>query len=298
MDETSTQNQMEIEKMNQISGETRDLSTFEGVKGCRLYYKAWMPEVKPKAVMAIVHGVGEHIERYKNFVDALPASGYSVIGYDQRGHGNSGGQRGHIHSWEEYRGDLRIFLGVVKNLAPGLPVFLYGHSMGSLVVLDYLLRSPEGLSGAILSGTALLPTQAAPPFLVLVAKTLSGVYPAFSMKVTLEGKSLSRDPEVAKAYMEDPLVHWQRSARWGTESLDVIEWINSHPTQVNLPILFVHGECDPLVSAEGARRFFEQVSYPDKTLRIYPECLHEPHNDLDYKQVISDIIGWMDAHIH
>ncbi len=283
--------------MNQISGYPGDFTYFKGCDDCQLYYKIWNSKVEPKAVMVIVHGVGEHIGRYTNFIDALPASGYTVTGYDQRGHGKSSGPRGHILSWEEYRSDLRNFLEVVKSVVPGLPMFLYGHSMGSLVALDYLLRSPEGLSGAIISGTALLPTQAAPLFLKMVARALSGIYPAFSLRMTLEGKSLSRNPNVAKAYMEDPLVHWQRTARWGTESLDVIEWINCHPKQINIPILFIHGECDPLVSVEGASRFFEQITYPDKTLHIYPGCLHEPHNDLDYEQVVSDIIKWMDAHI-
>jgi alpha-beta hydrolase superfamily lysophospholipase len=271
---------------------------FEGVRGFQLFYKAWLPDSSPKAVLAIVHGAGEHIDRYENLVDALVPAGFMLTGYDQRGHGRSEGQRGHINSWSEYREDIRIFLALAGKLAPGLPLFLFGHSMGSLEVLDYILHYSEGLAGAIISGTGLDPKgSAAPPHLVLLAKALTSVVPSTVVRMKLEGSSLSRNPQVAKAYMEDPLVHWCRSVRWGTESLKVIEWIKSRAGEINMPVLFLHGECDPLLTAAGAQRFFEQVRFPDKTIHVYPGCLHEPHNDLDYKQVISDIESWMDRHI-
>ena len=270
---------------------------FEGVNRFQLFYKAWLPDDPPKAVLAIVHGAGEHIDRYKNLVDALVPAGFMLTGYDQRGHGRSEGQRGHINSWNEYREDLRIFLALAGKLAPGLPLFLYGHSHGSLEVLDYILHYPEGLAGAIISGTALDPKEAAPPHLVLLAKALSGIVPSFSLKVKLEGSSVSRNPQVAKDYMEDSLVHWYRSVRWGTESLKIIEWIKSRAGEINLPVLFLHGECDALVTAAGAQRFFGQIQNPDKAIPISRGGQPEPHNDLDYKQVISDIESWMDSHI-
>lgn len=270
---------------------------FEGAKGLQLFWQAWLPDGPPKAVLAVTHGVGEHMGRYGNMVAALVPAGYVLAGYDQRGHGRSEGQRGHINSWDEYRQDLHTFLAIAGQLAPDLPVFLYGHSQGSLVMLDYIVRAPARLAGAISSGTALQPLDAAPPHLVLVAKVLSGIAPTFSLKVPLDGSSLSRDPQVAKAYMEDPLVFWKRSARWGTECLKAIEFIKSHAGEVNLPILFLHGENDPLVGAAGAQHFFEQIRITDKTIHIYPGRRHEPHNDVEYGQVMADMRGWMDAHL-
>ncbi len=270
---------------------------FDGVKGCRLYYQAWLPKGRPRAVVALVHGAGEHCGRYGNVADGLVPAGYAVIGYDLRGHGRSGGRRGHIDSWDDYRGDLGRFLGFVGRVLPGVPAFLYGHSTGSLIALDYILRHPEGLRGAIVSGTAIEPSGAAPAALVLLAKALSGLVPTYTMRIKLEGSDLSRDAQVAKAYMEDPLNHWYRSARWGTEHLKVIAWIKSRPADIRLPVLFLHGEADPLVKAEGARRFFDRIEYPDKTMRVYPGGLHEPHNDLDYKQVVSDVAQWIEAHL-
>lgn len=262
-----------------------------------LFSKTWLPDDSPRAIVVIVHGVGEHIDRYKNLVDALVPAGYMVTGYNQRGHGHSQGKRGHINSWDEYRGDLRIFLDEVKKLEPEVPIFLYGHSMGSLVVLDYVLHDSKGLAGAIISGTALEPAGVAPPFLMWLARRLSGIVPGFTIKLKLKGSDLSRDPIVAKAYMEDPLVYWERTFRWGAESLRIVEWIKSRAGEINLPVLFIHGEADPLNLPSGAQSFYEQVQYPDKTLIVYPGGVHEPHNDLDFPRVTSDIEQWIARHI-
>ena len=136
---------------------------FEGVNACKLYYKTWLPEEQPKATLVIVHGAGEHIDRYQNVVNGLVASGFALAGYDLRGHGRSEGRRGHINSWDEYRGDLREFIKMTRQMLPEMPLFILGHSLGSLIVLDYLIYHQEGLSGAILSGTSLDPVDAAPP---------------------------------------------------------------------------------------------------------------------------------------
>lgn len=263
----------------------------------KLYYKTWLPEGKPKAVIAILHGVGEHLKRYKNFVHLLVPNGYALTAFDQRGHGLSDGKRGHVDHWQVYRDDLKSFLEIVRDAFADSSIFLYGHSMGALVALDYEMHEhPQGIHGLILSGTPLEPADAAAPAQVFIAKILSGIYPKFTMKVKLPGSSLSRDPLEASAYDEDPLVYRERSARWGTETLNIVAWINNHPEQVSLPVLFIQGEQDPLVRAEGVQRFYNQIKFPDKTIYIYPDTLHEPHNDLCFEQVIADIESWIARH--
>ncbi len=147
----------------------------QGVGGIKLYYRTWLPDKPPRGVVAIVHGVGEHTGRYQNLAEALVPAGYIVTGFDQRGHGQSEGQRGHIMAWEEYREDMRVYLAEVAKMAPGLPLFLYGHSMGSLVMPDYLLHYPDGYAGAILSGTAIEPKNSAPAHLVALARFMSRI---------------------------------------------------------------------------------------------------------------------------
>jgi len=271
---------------------------FEGTGGLQLFYRTWLPDKSPKAVMVIIHGVGEHIGRYQNMVDGLVPAGFILTGYDQRGHGQSEGQRGHINSWSEFREDIDRFLKLAVKLADGRPVFLYGHSQGSLEVLDYILHDSQGLAGVIISGCALVPKGSiAPAHLVIMAKILSKIKPNIPIKVELNGSNLSRNPQVARAYDEDPLVHLQRSVGWGAAGLKTIDWIKTHAEGIDLPILFLHGECDPLVDVEGARHFFDQISYPDKTIHIYPDGLHEPHNDTCYKQVVADMKSWMEERL-
>ncbi|RME07749.1 MAG: alpha/beta hydrolase [Anaerolineae bacterium] len=270
---------------------------FEGTGGLNLYQATWQPDGEIKAVLGIVHGVGEHIQRYTSMAADLTAAGILVSGYDHRGHGRSEGQRGHINHWSEYRQDLSRFNHLLKQRYPRLPRFLFGHSMGSLILLDFLQEEgAAGLNGAIFSGTALEPLDAAPPLLVFIARALSRIVPRMALKVKLPGESLSRDPQVAEAYDKDPLVFWERSTRWGAETLRIIEKIKAAPEKINLPVLFIHGEEDPLLSAQGAAAFAQQVASTDKTVKIYPGSRHEPHNDLDRRQVMSDIIAFIQAH--
>ncbi|MFV1857809.1 MAG: lysophospholipase [Anaerolineales bacterium] len=271
-------------------------STVQTIGGLELYVQRWQADVPTRAVIAIVHGFGEHSGRYMNLVSHLVPRGHVLCGVDLRGHGRSPGPRGHIDRWEDYREDLRSFLQWIPTWEPARPLFVLGHSMGALIVLDFVLRHLGGLAGAIVSGVPLEPVGVANPLLVTTARLLSRVWPGFALSLNLETAALSRDPEVVRAYEEDPLVHGTASARWGTETLDTIEWIKDHAPDVRLPLLMIHGGADRINAAEGTRRFFEAVTYPDKELRVYPEAYHEPHNDLDWQKVVSDIERWVDSH--
>jgi alpha-beta hydrolase superfamily lysophospholipase len=269
---------------------------FGGVGSVDLYFQSWREEEKAKAILVVIYGFGEHCGRYLNLVNHLTPLGYGVYGFDLRGHGRSPGQRGHIQSWDEYRGDVRAFLQKVSSQEPTLPVFLLGHSMGALIALDYLLHDPARLRGAIISGAPLEPVGVAKPFLVLLARVLSRVWPRFSLPLGLDPKGISRDPDVVKAYQADPLVHGKTTVRWGTEILQTIEWVKAHAADVKIPILLIHGGSDPLNSPDGTRNFFDKVTFPDKEMKIYPGSYHEVHNDLDYGQVMKDMTQWLERH--
>lgn len=273
-----------------------DESFFRGYGNLELFYQHWQPVGMPRAVLVIVHGVGEHSGRYMNVVTALTAHRYAVYGYDQRGHGRSPGQRVHINRWTEYRDDLHAFLGSIRQQEPARPIFLYGHSMGALVVMDYILHHPQGLQGAILSGAPIEPAGVAKPYLVALARALSGILPRFSVNLGLDITALSRDPQVVKAYEADPLTCRVVTVRWGTESLDAVTWVKAHLAETALPTLLLHGEADRLDLAAGTQHIFRTITHPDKTMHIYPGGYHEPHNDLDHEQVIRNITEWLDQH--
>jgi alpha-beta hydrolase superfamily lysophospholipase len=271
--------------------------TFRGAGGLDLYGQCWQDAREPQAIVAIVHGHGEHGGRYMNVVRSLLSHGCAVCAFDHRGHGRSRGQRGHINSWSEYREDVGSFLFWIADRENHRPVFLMGHSMGALVALDYVLRGSGGIAGAIISGAPIEPAGVAKPALVLLSRLLSRAVPRFPLRLALDTSALSRDAAAVRAYAEDPLVHGRFTARWGTESLAALAWVKAHAPDVNIPILFIHGGGDRLNLSDGSRRFFERVASSDKTIHVYPDMFHELHNDIGYDQVMKDLAQWLTEHL-
>ena len=270
---------------------------FDGMNNISLYSQYWLPEVPPRVVLALVHGLGEHCGRYMNIVDQMVSNQYGVYGYDLRGHGKSPGQRGHIDSWVEYRTDLLNFIKMIKVQQTDCPLFLRGHSMGAWIALDFLLLEDEKLAGAIISGAPIDPVGVAKPFLVALARILSRIYPRFAIDLGLDIDAISRIPSVVRAYKEDPLVQSKVSARWGTESLSTLESVKMRGENINIPILMIHGEADRINSAEGAKKFFDQIRSHDKEFIGYPGGYHELHSDLDTEKMLSDLLDWINRHV-
>jgi len=265
-----------------------DEGTFNGYGGLELYYQRWLPEGEPKAVLPIVHGFGEHSGRYGNVVDWFVPKGYAVYGFDLRGHGRSPGPRGYINEWGEFRGDVGAFLALVREQEPGRPLFLLGHSMGGLIVLEYALHHPEGLAGVIASGP-LLAQAGISPFLVMMGRVLSRIMPRFSLNTGLDATAISRDPAVVEAYVNDPLVHSMGTPRLSTELTAAYEWTHAHAAEMRVPCLIFHGSADRLALPEGSRIFFESVEFSDKERQVYEGCFHEVFNDVGKEQVLAAV---------
>ncbi len=270
---------------------------FKGMNGVSLYSQCWLPEVHLRAVIALVHGIGDHSGRYMNIVNHLVSNEYGVYGYDLRGHGNSPGQRGHIDSWVEYRIDLLNFLRMIRAQQSGSLIFLMGHSMGALIALDFILSENEKLAGTIISGAPIEPVGVAKPYKVVLARILSRVYPRFPIDLGLDNDAISRIPSVVRSYQDDPLVHGKISARWGTELLSALESVKMWGASITIPFLMIHGEADRLNSAQGAKEFFDRIRAYDKEFISYPAGYHELHNDLDNETMLSDLLNWINQHM-
>ena len=268
-------------------------TTFRGAGGLELRLQMWQPNGAIRGVLAIVHGIGEHSGRYSTLVESLTAHGFAVTSFDNRGHGKSAGVHGHVDNWNEYRQDVHAFLSYTSSHFMRLPLFLYGHSLGALIVTDYVLFYPEGLDGLIVSGHPLRPTGAAKPHLIFLARILSRYKPLFSFPLGLDPNALSRDPAVVHAYRMDPLVHTKVTARWGTEALAAVARVRSRAPEIRLPLLILHGEADRINSVEGSRELLKLASSEDKQLRVYAGGYHEPHNDLDRDVVAKDVLDWL-----
>ena len=187
-------------------------STCVGAGDMQLFAQAWLPDQPMRAVVALVHGFGEHGGRYTYLADALTAAGYALSTFDHRGHGHSPGLRGHVDRWDEFLTDIAASLEMAKALAPSAPLFLFGHSMGGLMALNYTIRSPERLAGVIASAPLLAPPNVA-PWINYVSTVLSTVKPDFCMDTGVKPQVISRDPGEVKRYGQDPYVHGRASAR-------------------------------------------------------------------------------------
>jgi alpha-beta hydrolase superfamily lysophospholipase len=168
--------------------------------------------------------------------------------------------------------------------------------MGALIALDYLPDGQGDLAGAVISGAPIAPVGVATPALVIVARVLSKVWPAFPLRTRLRADALSRDPEVVEAYRTDPLVHGMGTPRWGTEALDAVRRLHANAPRITLPLLFVHGGADRLNHADALAPYVARLGSTDTTLRIYPGSFHEPHNDLDRAQVVAEVGEWLERH--
>jgi alpha-beta hydrolase superfamily lysophospholipase len=275
--------------------------TLEGVGGIDLYLQSWRPEGDPVAALCLVHGLGEHSGRYQNVVDYLVPRGYAVYGFDLRGHGRSPGRRGYIKSWEELRGDVGSFLRHVDRLEGATgnrPLFLMGHSFGGLIVLEFVLhngRQAPALNGVVVSAPG-LSTEGFSPVLLLIARFLSRIQPALTIKTGLDSTALSRDPAVALAYQQDPLVHGVGTPRLTTESMAAIQRTFASVGSWQVPVLMFHGTADRLVPPAASRRFFDRVPIEDKQLIEYEGGFHESHNDVEYERVLADLEQWLARH--
>lgn len=270
--------------------------TFKSGDGLELYYQSWLPDGDLKAVIVIIHGMGEHGGRYQHVVNGLVPQGYAIYAADHRGHGRSPGKRMFVNSWDDYLNDLGIFVKWVREQWAGRPFFLYGHSMGGNITLNYVLRHPDGYNGIIASAPAVGKLDV-PPILALLSKMLSRLAPAMQVKTGLELTDISRDPVEAKAYGDDPLVQGFATPRFGVEIAKAAEWAMEHAAEIKPPLLLIHGDNDNIVNVAASRNFYAKVQQPDKKLIIYEGGVHESHNDIHRDQVIADVEEWLEGHL-
>lgn len=274
----------------------RSESIFSAGGNRSLFRRSWVP-LDPDRAVVLVHGLAEHSGRYDHFGDWFARRGCAVHAYDQQGHGESPGLRGHLRSFEELVDDLAAFVEHVRTEHPDLPVTVVGHSMGGLVVASYACeRKPDtaGVVSIVTSGAALALSPDFSRGKVLAARVIRRLLPRLSLAANLPPDGLSRDPEVARRYVEDPLVFTKTTASLGAELLDAIQRIaETGGSSVPLPMLLLHGAQDPMCPVEGSSHFFASLTTPGSDLRIYPELRHEIFNEPEQQEVFGDLLDWV-----
>jgi acylglycerol lipase len=271
--------------------------TFKGLNGLELYHTAWLPDKDTKAVIIAVHGLAEHIGRYKNVVNYLVPRGYAVYGLDHRGHGKSQGTKGYVDRFDDYIIDLKTFYDMVRKEQPDKKIFMLGHSLGGLIAVDYAIKYQAELAGLVVSAPLLQISESVSPATVFMAKILSALAPKMGI-TTLDASAISRDKAVVDAYVNDPLVYrGKTSARLGVEMIKITTALPAMIPTITLPILIMYGTEDRLCDPEGSKMLYDKAGSKDKTLKAYKGLYHEIFNEPEHDAVLADVDAWLSARI-
>ena len=262
--------------------------------GLEMYSKAWVPPKKAKGIVCLVHGVGEHIGRYQADGEALAEGGYILAGFDQRGFGKSGGRRGHTPSLEAYFDDIDLFLAGIAQRYSNQTCFLYGHSMGGILVLAYTPVRHPSVAGVIATGPGLKTALEEQKLKVFLAKLLGKILPTLTLKSGLDLEMLSRDPQIANEYTKDLLTHSLVTTAWGKTMLRAINLAFENGPQFPLPLLLMHGTRDEIAYPSGSRIFAELAPKDKVTLKLWEGFKHELHTDPEKAEVFKVMINWLD----
>ena len=271
------------------------LTTGDGLK---LHLQRWLTPGPAHGTVQIVHGLGEHIARYENLAAALNVAGWHVVGHDQRGHGLSEGPRGGISTSPALLTDLSAVVDHLRGSAPG-PHVLLGHSLGGLVAARFAAESlmsrprrwAREIDGLVLSSPAL------DPGLNLVQRALLRVLlplaPGLGLGNGIKPQWLSRDPEVVRRYVEDPLVHQRVTPRLVRFIVDEGRRVRAGASRWQTPTLLMWAGADRCVSPAGSAAFAAAVPASVLSAQEFPALFHEIFNEPEREQVIQRLTGWL-----
>ena len=279
------------DKPDTVSAQAFTLKTSDNLM---LHAQKWLPDSEPKAVVLLVHGIAEHIGRYDHVAQAFVSADFAVYGYDHRTHGKSDGDpRTYINPFTQAIDDLALVVTHVRQENPTQKLFVYGHSMGSLISNLYILKNQDIVAGWISSGSPLTSDSNTPALVVQILSFISKFAPTLQL-VNIPPTDLSHDQNIVQAYIHDPLVN-AKPTRLGMASA-IISHSKTVISQLNtlrLPILLLHGNADKICPMSASKLIYEKASSADKTLKIYEDLYHEIHNETLYGRIMSDIIEWI-----
>lgn len=269
-------------------------ASFKSADGLKLYSVKWLPKTEPKAVIILVHGIAEHSGRYGHVAEAFVNADLAVYAYDHRAHGKSEGEpRTYFASFDLAVADLAVYVEIVRQENPNKKIFVYGHSMGSLISNLYVLKNQDKIAGWISSGSPLTVDKSVPAPLVMILSAIGAIAPTLRL-AKIDPKDLTHDENIISAYITDPLGDSKPNR------LGMVRGIinNSHVViaqlaNLKLPILLLHGSEDRLCPASASPIIYEKAGSKDKTLKIYDGLYHEIHNETYYGRIMTDMIEWI-----
>jgi alpha-beta hydrolase superfamily lysophospholipase len=271
---------------------TSTTTTAAARDGTELLVRRWSATGSPWASILIVHGLAEHSGRYEHLGSQLAAAGLDVHAYDQRGFGASSGRRAWLDRWTRNLDDLEDRLAILRVMAKGRPLVVFGHSVGGLISLGYAVADPPRPLPDVLVLSAPALDSTIPAWKKTLARVLGSIAPTLEMKNALDGAVLSRDPSVGVAYLADPLNQHATTTRYGALAIVEQARVRAALGRLSIPTLVYHGEDDHLVPTDASAPL---ATIPGVVRRTYPQLRHESHNEPEGPAVIADVIAWLRA---
>jgi len=276
-----------------MTHQTAFIKTSDGIN---LFSQIWKPLCQPVCVICLVHGIGEHSSRYDTWARRFVAQDIAVMAFDQRGHGQSEGTRGRIPSYGHFLDDTDLVLSECENSFPGVPLVLYGHSLGGGEVLNHVLLRESKYKAVIATSPWLISQQSPPKFLIPVIQLLDKGFPNLCLKTNLNANLLSHDKKVVADYENDHLVHpwvsvrlFYQAYRAGYKALNLASLLAK-------PLLLLHGSADQITSVSASEQFAENAGGLCK-FHSFPNGFHELHNDSCKDEVFDLILNWIHVNV-
>ena len=270
--------------------------SFQSGSGANIFYRCWAT-AEPRAVLLLAHGLAEHSGRYGDFASYLADAGIATYALDFPGHGRSDGKRGHIRNFQEYTETLGALLSLAREAHPDIPFVLFGHSMGGLIAADFLLQHQSEFVAAVLTGAAIQSPQQPSSIVLFINRVIASVMPRLGV-LRLDASGISRDPQVISDYENDPLVYrGKATAGLVTALFSAMKRVVENATSIRLPMLIMHGSVDSLTAVEGSKLLHDSISSEDKKIVIYDGLYHEILNEPERKNVMADILQWLESRI-
>jgi alpha-beta hydrolase superfamily lysophospholipase len=260
-----------------------------------IYITIETPDQKPEAFVILVHGLGEHLGRYREWCDRFLAVKTGVVRFDLPGHGMSEGKRGHIADYNRVREIIRYLTDRIRVDYPDIPLILYGHSLGGNIVLDTLLSGISGFSVSVVTSPWIKLAFEPGRLKILLAQIAGSIAPSMTQRTNLVPEHLSSDPEVAISYRNDPLVHPVISIALYASATRAAERILRDGNLIKIPLLVVHGTDDKISSPRGSGDLASIV--PHATLKLWENGYHELHNEPFSDQVFQFIHSWITENV-
>ncbi|MDH5474893.1 MAG: lysophospholipase [Cyclobacteriaceae bacterium] len=275
---------------------TESLFDFYTTDGLCLKGVDWSID-NPKAVIALVHGHGEHKMRYQHVAKFFSTHDIAMVALDLRGHGKSEGKTGHTPSYDQWLSDIEHFLMEVRNRYTEIPLILYGHSMGGNIVTNYLLRKESNdIKAAIVTDPLFRIAFEPPKWKIMVGNLMANIWPSLTQPTGLNEEDISSDPNEVDNYKNDPLVHNKMSTRMFVDVFAAVEWAMDNAKKLTTPTLMMHGLADEITSSKGSEEF-AQKSNDQVTLQLWEGMCHEIHNEVDRLKVFEHELAWLNSHI-